>query len=69
MTIQKSTLDSGIEVGPKFVNFAFFPGPTYCLIKERENTFCICKYLFKALSTFILFAKLSRPYVCSLHET
>ena len=36
--LKRSTLDSGIEGGPTFVISDFSPDPTYCLIKERENT-------------------------------
>jgi hypothetical protein len=30
-------LDSGIQVGPTFINFGFFSKP-YCLIKEGKST-------------------------------
>ena len=53
------TLDSGIDVGPTFINFRFFFRP-YCLIKEGERTFLCNTYVLFQGPMFILFAKFSR---------
>ena len=43
---EKIILASGIDVGPTFINFGFFPGPTFLLYALR----------------LLIFAILSRPY-------
>ena len=64
-------LDSGINVGPMFIIFVFFPGPTVIKFSVKNqnfirNTSNFCQ-IFHALQllkafTFILFAKFSRAY-------
>ena len=43
LTFSRLTLDSGIDVGPTFIKFAFFSRP-YCLIREGESTFLCNMY-------------------------
>ena len=74
MYLWEYTLDSGIDVGPRFINFGFFSWP-YGLIKSP--TFIIFSIFFQALQIgnapkikffavkalhLTFFAKLFRPY-------
>ena len=52
------TLDSGINVGPRFINFDFFPGRTTLLKALRLLSFQVLQ--------FIILAKICRPYVYPL---
>ena len=60
------TLDSRIDVGPKFIILDCFLGPTPLLKRGKHFFSAICKYVLIQGPMFILFAEFSRPYVYSL---
>ena len=43
MTVKEYTLDSEIDVGPMFIKFGFFPGPTTLLKRGKVLFSAICK--------------------------
>ena len=62
-----TTLASGIEVGPTFINFGFFSDPTAFLNKGHLDGYLLHRTCVSDGLSFILFALFSsRPYINSL---
>ena len=73
------TLDSGINVGPTFIIFVFFPGPTALLKALRLSNFGIFSMAYRYFQVWWVFCNInlhilfmpyvySRPYVYSFWQ-